>query len=1190
MKKLLTLAVLFLAGAAMADQNWVRVMVEPNWNLGDNSPGPGSGGMYTVYYAPTNGWGNTAEEILPKLKLYSPKEFDKNFTKLEAPAATYSRSDQQYTFTGYGATIDPTKAYFAVILCYDANYGYYYRVIDSHLSNYDQFLSGEPNEKCSAHLSFGYFYKIDIAYAFTTVTDEAGEETYISYMTEWDQGKLESAGDFKLGESRTYTTAELATAAAELINANPRKQIYIPTTLASEDEDTLTAYCNMFVATVSDKTVTVNPKFTLNGNRVDCASAEEAQAVALVINHNRREMIPIPGDLKNAEGVTEESLTAYCEMFEAAASGTRVVISFTPEARNAVQVSLTGALTTVFKAFVEQSSTVEVTNVVPGVYYAIKYGTDEDLGTKTTPILATGTSVTLAIPEGTKPNPAKFAFRVWASLTTDDVSSAGGVQLWEDGPYWAQSNVGANSEDEVGYYFWWGDTVGYKPKGGSMVGAMYLSNPTWVSSADETMSTSPFGSSTTARTHGMNNEQLQTEGYIDSTGNLAPVHDAATVHLGAPWRMPTSDEYSALTSNCDGEWTTRNGVAGLLLTGRGDYASKSVFLPVAGRGESRRVTAPTTGGYYWSSTPGSSSNDSTLLYFKSGSCQINDNYRWYGCLVRPLKDAVAFTSNVMKWSSEDGTECVSESQAQEIAAIVEANRSAAIAVPEGLSAEDGAAYRNMFGIAPIGTKVTIDLSSAAKQAIRASVEAAASLLFPAFSSSESTDEVQLTCAVPGIYYDIKYGVDDSFGATTPSVLAKGTQLSLTVPSDVVSTKFAFRVRASAKPLETCDATVVTDGIQLWEDGPYWSAGDLEDSLCSVGQYGAFCWWGDTEAYGRTLKRGQWNWYPTSGGSTPFTFAREETETDNKDVTALYGDGYIDSTGNLVDAHDVATVRLGASWRMPRDEEFQALRGNCTFTYTTMKYRGEDRQGWCVTGKGGKSIFLPASGEAITNGSDRAYGFDKRAHYWSSTVSSNSSTCARSLFLSSYTSETSGVVNAERWKGHSIRAVKDLVFASRVREWPLIPDQYEFATEAQAQTIAATINEDLRNSIAIPGALTNSTEEALSTYCNLYGATPSGTAVVIDLTPAATNDIQKTVDDAQTNVLEAVLGTDDKAKIIAIPGIYYAIEYGEDLGLGANTPGTMATGFTVDLDKPRLETPSAFFRVKASSKPIEAKSN
>ena len=36
------------------------------------------------------------------------------------------------------------------------------------------------------------------------------------------------------------------------------------------------------------------------------------------------------------------------------------------------------------------------------------------------------------------------------------------VQLWKDGPYWATTNIGAEEPYEYGYYFWWGDTVGYK--------------------------------------------------------------------------------------------------------------------------------------------------------------------------------------------------------------------------------------------------------------------------------------------------------------------------------------------------------------------------------------------------------------------------------------------------------------------------------------------------------------------------------------------------------------------------------------------------------------------------------------------------------------------------------------------------------------------------------------------------------
>ena len=43
----------------------------------------------------------------------------------------------------------------------------------------------------------------------------------------------------------------------------------------------------------------------------------------------------------------------------------------------------------------------------------------------------------------------------------------GGVQLWENGPYWAECNVGASEPEECGYYFWWGDTVGYTRSGGT---------------------------------------------------------------------------------------------------------------------------------------------------------------------------------------------------------------------------------------------------------------------------------------------------------------------------------------------------------------------------------------------------------------------------------------------------------------------------------------------------------------------------------------------------------------------------------------------------------------------------------------------------------------------------------------------------------------------------------------------------
>lgn len=53
-------------------------------------------------------------------------------------------------------------------------------------------------------------------------------------------------------------------------------------------------------------------------------------------------------------------------------------------------------------------------------------------------------------------------------LAAEAATPLGGVQLWEGGPYWAECNVGATKPEEYGYYFWWGDTVGYAREGGNV--------------------------------------------------------------------------------------------------------------------------------------------------------------------------------------------------------------------------------------------------------------------------------------------------------------------------------------------------------------------------------------------------------------------------------------------------------------------------------------------------------------------------------------------------------------------------------------------------------------------------------------------------------------------------------------------------------------------------------------------------
>ena len=229
-----------------------------------------------------------------------------------------------------------------------------------------------------------------------------------------------------------------------------------------------------------------------------------------------------------------------------------------------------------------------------------------------------------------------------AVIFGDADDGLGGVQLWANGPYWAECNVGAATPEESGYYFWWGDTVGYTCSGGTLSSNFFhpsiYSDVTWVSSTGEQMSNSPFDH-LTCPTYEKENAELLSAGYIDSTTNLVAAHDAATAHLGAPWRMPTSAEIEALVSNCTTTWITTNGVNGRLVTGTGAYANRSIFLPAVGYGSGSSFYDPGSYGDSWASTPNSDfSYNAWRLYFNSSSFRQSDYSRYLGQPVRPVRD------------------------------------------------------------------------------------------------------------------------------------------------------------------------------------------------------------------------------------------------------------------------------------------------------------------------------------------------------------------------------------------------------------------------------------------------------------------------------------------------------------------------------------------------------------------------
>ena len=101
--------------------------------------------------------------------------------------------------------------------------------------------------------------------------------------------------------------------------------------------------------------------------------------------------------------------------------------------------------------------------------------------------------------------------------------------------------------------------------------------------------------------------------------------------------MPTSQELSDLMSKCDWTWDTTNGVNGYVVRGRGDYASKSIFLPAAGYGDGASLIGAGSYGLYWSSVPYSVSYNAFELFFSSGNHSTGRYLRGSGQSVRPVQ-------------------------------------------------------------------------------------------------------------------------------------------------------------------------------------------------------------------------------------------------------------------------------------------------------------------------------------------------------------------------------------------------------------------------------------------------------------------------------------------------------------------------------------------------------------------------
>ncbi len=175
------------------------------------------------------------------------------------------------------------------------------------------------------------------------------------------------------------------------------------------------------------------------------------------------------------------------------------------------------------------------------------------------------------------------------------------------GTLWAMCNLGADSPEQYGYFYTWGET---KPK----------SNYTW---------------STYTHCNGSQNA-LTKYNTTDGLMELKPVDDAAMVNLGIEWQMPSYEQIEELINSdyTTSEWTELNGVNGTRITSKKN--GNSIFFPAAGIQNDTRHISEGEIGQYWSRTRSQTPSYAYTLYIRSDGPMWSLQSREGGKSIRPV--------------------------------------------------------------------------------------------------------------------------------------------------------------------------------------------------------------------------------------------------------------------------------------------------------------------------------------------------------------------------------------------------------------------------------------------------------------------------------------------------------------------------------------------------------------------------
>lgn len=260
--------------------------------------------------------------------------------------------------------------------------------------------------------------------------------------------------------------------------------------------------------------------------------------------------------------------------------------------------NLTAATPTITPTVTSSTYTISLTNVattdknqVVTVYAIVA---PANLSTSNIKVTVHGTGLTTYVQTVSGKNfVARSAYNIAVETFPSGTNASGEDVSWEEpsnmenghewvdlglpsGLKWATMNIGANSTEEYGDYYTWGET--------------------------ETKEVYSWGTykycngSSSSLTKYCNNSDY---GTVDNKTILDPKDDVAHMKWGGAWRMPSKAELDELCKKCTWTWTTFGDKDGCKVVGpNGNY----IFLPAASYINSSSSSEMTGHGLYWASS------------------------------------------------------------------------------------------------------------------------------------------------------------------------------------------------------------------------------------------------------------------------------------------------------------------------------------------------------------------------------------------------------------------------------------------------------------------------------------------------------------------------------------------------------------------------------------------------------------